>query len=97
MNIEEDILEAENATELITRLGLDDLKPHGEGQWTYKLTRTKKWVYRIQSPIFKANGNKFMPHGGKWKLGNESGRRSMMVSFNKNLAAKRKGLKVMKK
>jgi hypothetical protein len=57
MDFEQDVVEPENVPELVAKLvpGI----PLTEGQWTYYMPRSRKWVYRMLTAVFKAGGGKF--------------------------------------
>lgn len=53
---EVDIVEAENVPELAAKLRTSALHVLEEGQWTYYLTRTAKFVKRILTAEYRARG-----------------------------------------
>jgi hypothetical protein len=94
MNIDTDMIEAAEVPELVSKMvpGI----PYEDGEWTYYLTRTRKWIYRaltIVAQVCVSPGGDFVHR--KIALGNSSGRRQMMVAFNRRLAAKRKQTKLV--
>ena len=84
MDVEQDIVEVEAIPELAARLTPGE--PLVDGQWTYYMSRPRRWVARMLTVAFKADG--------KWRsrrpylLGNESGRRKMAQRYNQNRAGR---------
>jgi len=84
--IEQDCIEAENVPELAAKLTPNVL--YEEGQWTYYMTRTHKWIYRMQTSAARADPKLFVRRG--YKIGKEGGGFSkMMASFSRNVAARK--------
>ena len=90
MDTQTDVIEAGEVPELAAKLCPNI--PFEDGQWTYYLTRTRKWIYRTQAHIARVDPKIFTRRSAR--LGNPSGRRAMMAKFNRNLAARKKQTKL---
>ena len=84
MDVDQDIIEAENASpELLAALTAQN--PLFDGQWVYYLTRTGRWIYRLQIALYRANGNSFKrPPSTK----NESARSQQLKVLNRIIGQK---------
>ena len=87
MDVDQDIIEAENAPALRDRI---IQKGNGgflfEGQWVYHLTKTHRWIERMQIALYRANGNSFKrPPSTK----NESPRAQQLKVLNRLIGQKK--------
>ena len=86
MDVDSDVLEAENDPELARRiLEKGNHRILIEGQYVYHLTRTRRWIERLLLPIYRANGNSFKRPP---KTGNESPRAQQLKVLNRLIGAK---------
>lgn len=87
MAIEQDIIEAENISELC--VGRKPGDTWFDNQWAYYLSKgnskspSGRWVYRMRLVEWKANGNSFKRRP---KTGNNSARASQLAALNRNIS-----------